>query len=84
MNNNAHLQVELEHLPREVDPDHRAAAEEFIRERAGLFSKSEYDIGRTSPVRHVIDTRMHQPFKQALRRHPLAHLEILEKHVSEM
>ena len=80
----AHLRVVLEHLPPEVDPDQRAAAEEFIRERAGLFSKSEYDIGKTSRVRHVIDTGMHRPFNEAMRRHPLAHLEIIDKHVTEM
>ena len=27
---------------------------------------------------------MHRPFKQALRRHPLARLEIIDKHVTEM
>ena len=80
----AHLRLVLEHLPPELDPDQRAAAGEFIRERAGLFSKSEYGIGRTSRVQHVINTELHRLFKQALRRHPLAHLEIIDKHVTEM
>ena len=46
--------------------------------------KLKYDIGRTSPVQHVIDTGLHRPFKQPLRRHPLANVEIVDKHVSEM
>ena len=74
----------LDHLPSELDADQRAAAEELIRGHADLFSKSEYDIGRTNRVRHIIETGMHRPFKQALRRHPLALLEIIDKHVSEM
>ena len=80
----AHLRAVLEHLSPKFDPNQRAAAEEFICERAALFSKSEYDIGRTSRVRHIIDTEMHRPFKQALRRHPLDHLEIIDKHVTEI
>ena len=35
-------------------------------------------------VQHVIDTGMHRPFKQPLRRHPLAHLEVIDKYVPEM
>ena len=67
-----------------IDKDQRTAAQKFIRERAGLFSKSDYDIGRTKLVQHVIDTGLHRPFKQPLRRHRLAHLEIIDKRVYEM
>ena len=35
-------------------------------------------------VQHVIDTGMHQPFKQPLRRHPPAHLDVIDEHVFEM
>ena len=74
----------LDNLPAELDLDQRMAARKFIRDRAGLFSESDYDTGRTNLVQHVIDTGMHRPFKQPLRRHPLAHLEIIDEHVSEM
>ena len=74
----------IENLPPEVDLDQRTTAEMFNRDRAGLFSQSDYDIGGTSLVQHVIDTGMHRPFKQPLRRHPQAHLEIIDKHVTEM
>ena len=80
----AQIQVMIDDLPPELDLDQRTAVQKFIRDRAGQFSKSEYDIGRTNLVHHVIDTGMHRPFKQPLRRHPLAHLEIIDKHVSEM
>ena len=54
-----HIQVVIENLPPELDLDQRTTAENFIRDRAGLFSKSDYDIGKTNLVQHVIDTGMH-------------------------
>ena len=44
------LQVVIENLPPELDLDQRTTAQKFIRDRAGLFSKSDYDIGRTNLV----------------------------------
>ena len=79
-----HLEVVIENLSPELDLDQRTTAEKFIRDRAGLFSKLDYDIGRTNLVQHVIDTGMRRPFKQPLRRHPRAHQEIIDKHVTEM
>ena len=73
----------MDNLPPELNADQQTAAGKFIRDRAGLLSKSDYNIERTNLVQHVIDTGMHRPFKHPLRRHPLAHLEI-DKHVSEI
>ena len=61
-----HIQVVIENLPAELDLDQRTTAKTFIRDRAGLFSKLDYDIGRTNLVQHVIDSGMHRPFKQPL------------------
>ena len=74
-----HVQAMIANLPPELDLDQRTAAEKFIRDRAGMLSKLDYDIGRTNLVQHVIDTGMHRPFKQPSRRHPLAHLEIIDQ-----
>ena len=49
-----------------------------------MFSKSEFDLGRTKLVRHVINTGDHQPFKQELRRQPIAHLPVIDKAVDDM
>ena len=73
----SHVQVVIDNLPPELNPDQQTAAVKFIRDHAGMFSKSDYDIGRTNLVQHVIDTGIHRPFKQPLRHHPLAHLEII-------
>ena len=43
--NAEHIQVVIDNLPAELDFDQRMAAKKFIRDRAELFSKSDYDIG---------------------------------------
>ena len=80
----AYVQVVIDNLPPELDSDQQVTAKKFINDCAGLFSKSDYDTGRTSLAQHVIDTGLHRPFKQLLRRHPLTHMEIVDKDVSEM
>ena len=62
----------------------KAKAEAFIRGYADLFSKSEFDIGRTNMVSHTIDTGQSKPFKQQLRKHPWAHQEVIDAHVEKM
>ena len=41
----AHIQVVIDDLPPELNSNQRTAAKKFIRDRAGLFSKSDYDMG---------------------------------------
>jgi len=79
-----HLQPLFQLLPAELSVKERWRAEQFIRENETLFSKSEFDIGRTELVQHRIDTGEHRPFRQSLRRHPLAHLPQIDQHVDEM
>ena len=50
----------------------------------GTFSQHEFDIGRTQLVEHAIDTGSHRPVRQALRRHTIAHLEVIDKPVEEL
>ena len=77
----AHVQVVIDNLLPELNSDQQTADERCIRD-PGMFSKSDYDTGRTNIVQQVMDTGLHRPFKQQLRHHPLAHLEIIDKHVS--
>jgi len=49
-----------------------------------FFSRSEYDLGLTDLMEHSIDTGNNKPVKQALRRHPVAYLPLIDKHVDEM
>jgi len=59
-------------------------AEQFIRSHAHVFSRSEYDIGRTSIIPHRIDTGDNSPHFEQLRRHPTAQLPVIDEHVSHM
>ena len=48
-NRNAeHIQVVIDNLPAKLDFDQRMDAKKFIRDCAGLLSKSDYDIGKTN------------------------------------
>ena len=46
----AHVQVVINIFPPELNSDQQTAAEKFIRDPAGMFSKSDYDIERTNLV----------------------------------
>ena len=58
--------------------------EELLKEFDDILSKGEFDVGRTQLVEHLIDTGSHRPIRQPLRRHPVAHLEIIDEKVEEM
>ena len=62
----------------------RMEASEFLKRYEDDFSKSDYDLGRTGLVKHIIDTRENRPFKQQLRRQPMAHLPVIDQHVPDM
>jgi len=79
-----HVTCLLESLPAELSEEQREAVKEFVCANADVFSKSEYDIGRTHLVRHRIDTGDHPPFREQLRRHPMAYWPIIDQQVEEM
>ena len=58
--------------------------EKLLLDNQAVFSTSEFDLGRTDLVRHTIDTGTQRPFKQQLRRHPMAYLPIIDEHVEQM
>jgi len=74
----------MQSLPTELTEEQRQQARRLIERNESIFSKSEYDIGRTHLVEHHIDTGSHRPIRQPLRRHPFRHLEIIDQQVDEM
>ena len=56
----------------------------LLKQYEHVFSKSDYDIGRTKLVEMHIDTGTHRPIRQALRRHPVAHLDEIDRQVTQM
>jgi predicted aspartyl protease len=79
-----HLSHLLDALPLSLCDRERKQAEEFIRSQADLFSRDEFDVGRTNLVQATIDTDGNKPFKQGLRSHPWAHLPLIDEHVEKM
>jgi len=71
-------------LPADMPATEHRTVEDFVQRNADVFSKSEYDIGRTHLTKYRIDTSDHPPFHEPLRRHPVAYLPIIDKHVSDM
>ena len=68
----------------DLTEEQKRQVEELLQENREVFSTSELDLGRTNLVKHTIDTRTNRPFKQALRRHPMAYLPIIDEHVDKM
>ena len=79
-----HVQKLINGLPVELTGEQRELAESLICKRGSIFSRHEYDIGRTPWVKHYVDTDDHRPIRQPLRRHPFEHLEMIDRQVEEM
>ena len=71
-------------LPSELTNDQYRRATELLTEFKDIFSKGPYDMGRTSLVEHTIETGNSRPVRQALRHHPMAHLDEIDRQVDEM
>lgn len=82
--NTEHINCVMERLPESLNEEQKQMARSFIRKHAELFSRSEFDIGRTSMVPYTIDTGDNRPVRQQLRRHPTAHLQFIDEQVEKM
>ena len=79
-----HIESLLRSLPDDLTLNQKHRAEEFIRARANVFSRSEFDIGRTNIIPHRIDTGDNGPHFEQLRRHPTTQLPVIDEHVQHM
>jgi hypothetical protein len=71
-------------LPSDLTDEERESAIHLLYEYQDVFSKSEYDLGRTSVIEHRIDTGDARPIRQALRRHPQSYLSIIDSEIAKM
>ena len=78
------VQLMVDSLPNELTEPQRKKVRQLLLENEAIFSKGEYDIGRTSLVEYRIDTGTHRPIRQPLRRHPFKYLEVIDEQVEEM
>ena len=74
----------ITNLPSELTEEQRGAVRQLLQENEAIFSKGEYDIGRTHLVEYRIDTGDHRPIRQPLRRHPFKHLDLIDTEVAKM
>ena len=79
-----HMKCIFESLPETLSTEQRDRAINLLKSRSAIFSKGEYDLGRTPLLLHHIDTGLHPPIRQTLRRHPMEHVPIIDKFVDEM
>ena len=78
------VQEMLDQIDLELTDDQERQVKKLLNENRGVFSTSEFDLGRTNLVQHRIDTGINKPFKQQLRRHPMAYLPVIDEHVDKM
>jgi hypothetical protein len=74
----------MDRLPDELSGEQRAAVRRLLQRYDDIFSKNEFDVGRTPLVEYTIDTGESRPVRQALRRQPLKHLEAIDENVKAM
>jgi len=78
------VQCLIEALPAGLSTKQRVQEVQFICNNAGVFFKGEFDIGWTHLVEHSAETLDNRPMRQALRRHPVAYLPLIDDYVQEM
>jgi len=79
-----HVQCMIDDLPTDLTVEQREQAIRFIFNNAIIFSRSEFDIGKTRLLQHSIETADSRPVRQALWRHPIAYLPLTDDYVQQM
>jgi len=79
-----YLVTVVDSLPSDLSLNERNIAVDFVNEYANVFSRDEFDIGRTHVIPHKIDTGDNKPFRQALRRHPILHEQYIDETVDKL
>ena len=74
----------LESLPTDITNGPRQRVIDLLRSHDNLFSRSTFDMGRTTLVEHPIDTGQNRPIRQPRRRHPRTHLDEIDRQVDEL
>lgn len=67
-----------------IEASDRQKLYELLVEYADVLSMEENDLGHSHVFQHFIDTGDARPVRQPLRRHPPAHLDAIQQHVSDM
>ena len=68
----------------DVPTEHRTRLRNLLVEYADILSRDEFDIGLTDLIQHDIDTGQERPVRQALRRTPMVHNQVIDSHIQVM
>ena len=79
-----HLQLVIDGFPSNLSAGQFSAARQLVCDYADIFSASDFDLGHCDALPHHIDTGEARPFKEQLRRHPIAHLGFIDDQVDRM
>ena len=84
----ARLQVQIKELIDKVPPSvsvhDKSKLHRLLQEYEDILSVDDYDLGLTHLVQHSIDTGDERPVRQALRRTPVVHDQIINEHIGRM
>ena len=80
----SHVDCMIAQLEDHLSNEQKAVVDTFVRKNANIFCASEFDLGRTDLLQHSIELNSTKPVRQALRRHPVAYLPLIDKYVGEM
>ncbi|XP_072016508.1 uncharacterized protein [Amphiura filiformis] len=79
-----HLTELYQRSATELNKEEQIEVQELLWQYPDIFSKGDDDLGRTSLVKHSIDTKGAHPIRQPLRRLPLGQREEVEKQVADL
>ena len=79
-----HLQNLWRNSTKKLSPPEQTAVAELLIKYQDVFSRGDYDIGKTNLVKHSIDTGTSVPIKQRPRRAPGANRDEINKQVEEL
>ncbi|XP_072016489.1 uncharacterized protein [Amphiura filiformis] len=79
-----HLTELYERCATDLEPEGKRQIFELLVKYQDIFSRGEYDIGRTKLVQHSIDTQGAQPIRQPLRRSSPEQRTEVERQVAEL
>jgi len=71
-------------MPPELSDKQREAVPNLLHQYEDVFSRNEFDVGRTHLIIHYIDTGEHRPVRQTLRRHFVAYLKAIDGYVKQL
>jgi len=79
-----YIQTLLDEVDDSIPESACLTLEEILKDNVSVFSKHEYDLGRTNIIQHYIDTGNATPVSQLLRCFPPGHVEAILEHVDSM